>query len=198
MHDAALWALLLITTGGYSVCIINGQKEIMNKSNRLGWLAAILLASFASFSHAANNSGDIETSGGWIRATAPGQDMAGADLTITSKQSATLIGASSPACKTVQLHSMASENGMMRMREVKVIELPAGKRVNLGKSGYHLMLVGLKAPLKEGEMVPFTLRIRVGKHRVVKIKCMAKVRSLTATEPTSRDDEHMKMHMNMQ
>lgn len=170
----------------------------MNKSNRLLWLAAALLASFASYSYAAGNTTDIETSGGWIRATAPGQDTAGADLSITSKQSATLIGASSPACRTVQLHSMRSENGMMIMREVQAIELPAGERVNLRKSGYHLMLVGLKAPLKEGEKVPFTLRIRVGKHRVVKIKSMAEVRSLTATETTSHDDEHMKMHMNMQ
>jgi copper(I)-binding protein len=73
-HDAAFWAFPLITTGGYSVCIINGQKEIMDKLNRLGWLAAVLLASFASYSYADNNAGDIETSGGWIRATAPGQD----------------------------------------------------------------------------------------------------------------------------
>lgn len=164
----------------------------MSKINRFGWLAAALLVSFTS--HAAG----IETSGGWIRATAPGQDQAGADLTITSKESATLIGASSPACRTVQLHTMTGENGMMRMREVKAIELPAGKRVNLRKSGYHLMMVGLKAPLKEGETVPFTLSIRLGKQGVVKIRSMAEVKSLTATEATSHDDEHMKMHMNMQ
>ncbi len=164
----------------------------MGKSDRFGWLAAALLVSFAS--HAVGNTDDIETSGGWIRATAPGQDQAGADLSITSKQSVTLIGASSPACKAVQLHTMTSENGMMRMREVKAIELPAGKRVNLRKSGYHLMMVGLKAPLKEGEMVPFTLSIKVDKHRVVKVETTAEVKSLTATEAESHDDEHMHMH----
>ena len=115
-------------------------------------------------------------------------------MAITSKQAATLIGASSPACKAVQLHTMTSENGMMRMREVKAIELPAGRRVNLRKSGYHLMMVGLKAPLKEGEMVPFTLSIKVGKHRVVKVETTAEVKSLTATEAESHDDEHMHMH----
>jgi copper(I)-binding protein len=163
----------------------------MGKSDRFGWLAAALLVSFASYSYAASNTGDIETSGGWIRATAPGQDQAGADLAITSKQAATLVGASSPACKAVQLHTMTSENGMMRMREVKAIELPAGKRVNLRTSGYHLMMVGLKAPLKEGEMVPFTLSIKVGKHRVVKVETTAEVKSLTATEAESHVDEHM-------
>jgi copper(I)-binding protein len=168
----------------------------MNKLNRFGWLAAALLASFASYSHAADNTAGIETSGGWIRATAPGQDQAGADLSITSKQSATLIGASSPVCKAVQLHTMTSENGMMRMREVKAIELPAGKRVNLRESGYHLMMIGLKAPLKEGDMVPLTLSIKVGKQGVVKIKTSAKVTSLTSTEVPPDDHEHMHMKMN--
>ncbi|MGA7594157.1 MAG: copper chaperone PCu(A)C [Gallionella sp.] len=170
----------------------------MRNLNRFGWLVAALLASFASGSYAAGNAGDIETGGGWIRATAPGQDQAGADLSITSKRSATLIGASSPACKTVQLHSMAMEGGMMRMRQVKAIELPVGKRVNLRDSGYHLMLIGLKAPLKEGEMVPFTLRIRVGKHRVVKIKAMAEVKPLTANSGAPQDDGHQHMQMKMQ
>jgi copper(I)-binding protein len=165
----------------------------MAKFIQFGWLAATLLVSFAS--HAAGNTGDIETSGGWIRATAPGQDQAGADLSITSKQSATLIGASSPACKVVQLHTMTMEGGMMRMREVKSIELPAGKQVNLRESGYHLMLIGLKAPLKEGETVPFTLSIRLGKHDVVKIKASAEVTSLTSTE--APPDDHEQMHMDM-
>ena len=67
----------------------------------------------------------------------------------------------------------------MKMREVKAIELPAGKRVSLRESGYHLMLIGLKAPLKEGEMFPMMLSIEVGEHRMVKIKSMAEVKSLT-------------------
>jgi periplasmic copper chaperone A len=165
----------------------------MRKLNRFGWLAAALLVSFASY--AASNTGDIEISGGWTRATAPGQDQAGADLSITSKQPATLVGASSPACKAVQLHTMTSENGMMRMREVQAIELPAGKRVNLRESGYHLMLIGLKAPLKEGDTVPFTLSIKVGKQGVVKIETTAEVRSLTATQAPSHEDEHQHMRM---
>lgn len=160
----------------------------MSKLNRFGCLVAALLVSFASYA------GDIEISGAWTRATAPGQDQAGVDLSITSKQPATLVGVSSPACKTVELHSMTTEGGMMRMREVKAIELPAGKRVNLRKSGYHLMMNGLKAPLKEGETVPLTLNIKVGKHRVVKVETTAEVKSLTATEAESHDDEHMHMH----
>ena len=161
----------------------------MKNPIRYGCLVAALLISFAS--HAA----DIEVNGGWIRATAPGQDQGGADLSITSRQPATLVGAASPVCKAVQLHSMTSEGGMMRMREVKSIELPAGKRVNLRDNGYHLMLVGLNAPLKEGEKVPFTLSIKVGKQGIVKVKAEAEVKSLTAIEPASGDHGHMDMKM---
>ena len=157
----------------------------MSNLNRFGWLVAALLVSFASYA------GDIEISGVWTRATAPVQDQAGVDLSITSKQPAILVGVSSPACKAVELHSMTTEGGMMRMREVKAIELPAGKRVNLSESGYHLMLNGLKAPLKEGETVPLTLNIKVGKQGVVKVEAKAEVKSLTATEAESHDDEHM-------
>jgi copper(I)-binding protein len=169
----------------------HNQEEDMRNSIRFGWFAAALLISFASYA------ADIEVSGGWIRATAPGQDQVGADLSIISKQSATLVGATSPACKSVQLHTMINENGMMKMREVKAIELPAGKRVNLRESGYHLMLIGLKAPLKEGATVPLTLSIKVPNQGIVKIDASAEVKSLTATQPSPDDDEHHHMQMQM-
>lgn len=156
----------------------------MSKLNRFGWLAAALLVSFASYA------GDIGISGAWTRATAPGQDQAGVDLSITSKQPAILIGVSSPVAVSAELHSMTSEGGMMRMREVQAIELPAGKRVNLGESGYHLMLNGLKVLLKEGEAVPLMLSIKVGKQGAVKIETRAEVKSLTATKAASQEDEH--------
>ncbi|MGC2049504.1 MAG: copper chaperone PCu(A)C [Gallionella sp.] len=160
----------------------------MHKPYRFGGLLAGLLLS------ASVHAGDIEISGAWTRATAPGQETAGVSLTITSKQAATLVGVSSPVAGSAELHSMKTENGMMKMREVKAIELPAGKPVNLGESGYHLMLVGLKAPLKEGETVPLTLNIKVANQSVVKIDAKAEVISLTATNPASDDDEHHHMH----
>lgn len=164
----------------------------MRNLNRFNLFIAALMFSFASYA------GDIEVSGGWTRATAPGQDQAGVDLTITSKQAATLVGVSSPAAKSATLHSMTTgKDGMMRMREVKSIELPAGMAVNLEKSAYHVMLENLKAPLKEGGTVPLTLSIKVGKHGVVKIESIAEVKSLTATEAPSDDHEHMHMDKGM-
>ncbi len=156
----------------------------MSGSFRFGVLLAALLLSASVFA------GDIKVENAWARATAPGQDSAGVDLTITSKQDAALVGASSTACKAIELHSMmmAHDSGMMKMREVPAIELPAGKRVNLGEGGYHLMLTGLKSPLKAGESVPLTLDIKVS-NRMVKIEANAEVRPLTATKPAMEEEQ---------
>ena len=162
----------------------------MTNLYRFGGLLAALLMSASVYA------GDIQVENAWARATAPGQDAAGVDLTITSKQAATLVGVSSAACKTVQLHcmTMTHDSGMMKMREVETIELPAGKRVNLREGGYHLMLTGLKAPLKAGKSVPLTLSIKVANKRMVKVKTKAKVKPLTATNasPKEKEDEHLR------
>jgi len=146
-----------------------------------GLLAALLLGANVY-------AGDIQVEGAWSRATAPGQEMAMMDFSITSKQPAILLGVSSTASRTVEMHSMTHKNGMMKMREVNSIDLPAGRRVNLGESGYHLMLVGLKAPLKAGEKIPLTLTIRLADNRTVKVDAVAEVRPLTATKAPARQD----------
>lgn len=153
---------------------------------RFGGLLAALLLSASVFA------GDIQVEKAWARATAPGQDAAGVDLTITSKQAATLVKASSPVCKTIELHSMTMDHasGMMKMGEVPAIELPAGKPVNLRESGYHLMLNGLQAPLKAGDSIPLTLEIKVS-NRQVKIETKAEVRPLTTTSPSTEQDHSM-------
>ena len=167
----------------------------MSNLSRFVGLAAALLISFAGHAEGDAAVGGIEVSGAWTRATAPGQEQAGVDLSITSRQAASLVGVSSPAAGSAELHSMTNEDGMMRMREVKSIELPAGKRVDLGASGYHLMLNELKAPLKEGDSVPLTLSIKVGAQNVAVIKTVAKVRSLHATSDEQHGDMHMQMKM---
>ena len=159
----------------------------MHKSYRFGGLLAALFLSTSVYA------GDIQVEGAWSRATAPGQEAAGVDFSITSKLAATLLGVSSPASRTVEMHSMTHEKGVMKMREVKVIELPAGKRVDLGTSGYHLMLVGLKAPLKAGKDIPLTLNIKVA-NRTVKVKTKAEVRPLTATKAAKPEDGHEHHH----
>jgi copper(I)-binding protein len=151
-------------------------------------LSALLAAMLVSSSVYA---GDIQVEGAWSRATAPGQDTAMVDFSITSAKQAALTGFSSPACKSAQIHSMTHDNGMMKMREVQSIALPAGHRVSLGEGGYHLMLIGLKAPLVAGAKLPLTLTVKEA-GRDVKVDVVADVRSMTDVAPEPMHNmEHM-------
>lgn len=96
----------------------------------------------------------------WSRATVVGQTAGGAFMKIENTGTAPdrLVGASTPAAASVQLHTMAMDGDVMRMREVPAIDLPAGQAVELAPGRFHMMLVGLKAPLKADGKVPLTLK----------------------------------------
>lgn len=99
-------------------------------------------------------------------------------LSITSKQAATLVGVSSPASKAGEMHTMEHKGGMMKMYEVKSISLPANARMDMSEHGYHLVLAGLKAPLKAGATVPLTLNIEMADKRIVKVDVQVEVTPL--------------------
>lgn len=68
-----------------------------------------------------------------------------------------LIGAKTPVAERAELHTHLHENGVMKMRPVEAIAVPAGGVATLEPGGDHIMMMGLKAPLKEGESFPLTL-----------------------------------------
>jgi copper(I)-binding protein len=111
----------------------------------------------ASMTLAAAAHAQVTVAEPWVRATVPQQSSSGAFMQLRSAADAKLVAASSPAAVSVQMHQMEMQGPMMRMREVDHIDLPAGKTVNLASGGYHIMLVGLKSQLKEGQSVPLTL-----------------------------------------
>ena len=118
----------------------------------------------------------VTVSDAWVRATAPGQKIAGAYLKITSAATAYLVGGSSKAAKSVEVHEMTMENNVMKMRPVKRLELPAGKAVELKPGGYHLMLVDVMRPLKNGDTVPIKLTVEGGDGRRQNVEVKAHVR----------------------
>lgn len=121
---------------------------------------------------------DITVSDARARATAPGQDTGSIEFSILSKRAAKLVAAASPVADGVEIHSMTHENGKMVMRPVDAIDLPAGRKVNVSES-YHVMLTGLKHPLKAGERVPFSLTVEFpGKHKMT-VKAKAEVQPLS-------------------
>lgn len=118
----------------------------------------------------------------WARETAPAQTVGGGFLTITNtgKTADTLVSASSPAAKEVQIHTMSMDGGVMRMRRLtNGLPIPAGATIALKPGGYHLMLVGLKAPLKAGVKVPGELRFK----NAGAVKIEFAVQSLSAPLP---------------
>jgi hypothetical protein len=79
-----------------------------------------------------------------------------------------LVGVSTPVAKSVEIHTMAMDNGVMKMREVGEIEVKAGDKVAMQPGGgYHLMLMGLNRQLKPGDQFPMTLTFeKAGKKEV--------------------------------
>jgi copper(I)-binding protein len=118
-------------------------------------------------------------SGAWVRATVAPQQPAGGYMTLTSARGGKLVEVRSPD-GMAEMHEMAMDGNVMRMRQVSAITLPAGKPVELKPGGLHLMLMGLKAPLKAGESVSFTLVIEGadGKRETLALK--APVKAATA------------------
>ena len=105
--------------------------------------------------------GQLKIENPYARATVPGQKAAGGFMKIENKGSADqLIAASSPVAGEMQLHTMTMDGNVMKMREVKAIEVPANGTVELKPGGLHLMFMDIKSPLKAGEAVPVKLKFQ--------------------------------------
>jgi periplasmic copper chaperone A len=119
---------------------------------------------------------NITVSDSWVRATAPGQQVAAAFMTLRAGKTAALVGAQSPACEAIQLHSMSTQGGVMRMREVSEVGLPAGVAVKLESGSYHMMLTGLKQALEPGSSVAIELKLRYADGAMASLQVNAEVR----------------------
>lgn len=122
----------------------------------------------------------VVVSGAWVRGTVAGQTATGAFLSLTAREDAALIGVSSPLAAVVELHEMIMDSGVMKMRALPSLALPAGKTVVLRQGSYHIMLMNLKQPLRKGDSVPLTLRIEGKDKQVDALEVKAEVRDLTA------------------
>ena len=119
----------------------------------------LLLAGIGAASAHSYKLGALEIGHPWARATPPTAPTGGGYLSIknTGTEPDRLISASSPAAGAVQVHDMKMEGNVMRMREHGPLEIKPGETVTLAPGGMHLMMMGLKEPLKQGEKVPLTL-----------------------------------------
>ncbi|MBC7685037.1 MAG: copper chaperone PCu(A)C [Bdellovibrionales bacterium] len=121
----------------------------------------------------------------WVRATVPAQKSTGAYLHLQSAVAARLVGVSSPVAAAAEMHRMDMQGETMKMRQVDAIELPAGKGVNLSSGTYHVMLVGLKRQLKEGDAVPLTLVVQGKDKRRETVTVKVPVKPIGFVSPAS-------------
>ena len=96
----------------------------------------------------------VEVKNPWARATVQGQKATGAFMQITAPAATTLIGVRTPVAGVAEIHEMKMDGDVMKMRAISGIDIPPGAEVSVAKGnakGFHLMLLGLKKPLKDGD-----------------------------------------------
>src|SRR3954453_16160702 len=156
--------------------------------------AALMLALFAAPAAADEvKAGDLVITQAWSRATPGGAKIAGGYLTIENKGAAPdrLMGGSGDVAAKVEVHEMATKDGVMTMRPLdKGLAIEPGKTVKLAPGGYHLMMMDLKGQLKQGDKVPVTLEFE----KAGKVTLSLDVQGVGAQAPAGMDHSgHMDM-----
>lgn len=129
------------------------------------------LAIFAGMTSIAIQAADVEIKDQYARAVPAVSTNSAAFLTITNigEEDIKLVSADSDSAARVELHGHRHEGNVMKMYELKDIDIPAGKTEYLKSGGKHIMLMGLKRPLKAGSEVDVTLHFSDGDAVDVKI-----------------------------
>lgn len=100
---------------------------------------------------------EVKVDDAWIRATVPQQKATGAFMRITSTEATTLVGVRTTAAPISEVHEMKMEDNVMRMRQVKGLDLAPRQPVSLTPGGFHIMLMDLKQPMTEGQHIDLDL-----------------------------------------
>lgn len=114
------------------------------------------LAIFSLLS-ACHDTPKVQITDGWARASAPGQTVGAAYMTLKSTEDSTLVYVETPVADATEIHSMTMDNGVMKMRMLEELTLKANTPEKLAPGGFHLMLMDLQKPLKVGEKVELRL-----------------------------------------
>jgi copper(I)-binding protein len=117
----------------------------------------LVLTALLALGAAASAQTPVTVQDAWVRGTVAQQHATGAFMRLTAAQPARLVQASSPVAGVTEIHEMAMDNNVMRMRQIAGLDLAAGQTVELKPGGLHVMLMDLKQPLQAGQNVPITL-----------------------------------------
>jgi len=145
---------------------------------------ALLLGILFFFTAFASDN-DLTIDNPYVRLVPPGIKTTGAFMVIRNAgpKDISLVEAESPVAQTVQLHTHINEDGVMKMRQVPSIDAKAKALVELKPGSYHIMLIDLNKELKEGDLIPITLKFSDGQKKTLE----APVRKLPMTMPMGKE-----------
>ena len=150
-------------------------------------LAILLCSTLSSLSALAQ----VTVAEPWVRGTVAQQKATGAFMLLKADQDSRLVAAKSPVAGVVEIHEMAMEKDVMKMRALPSgLELPAGKTVELKPGGYHVMLMDLKQQVKEGETIPVTLVIEGKDKKQTTVEFKAPVKPLASANKMEGMHKH--------
>jgi copper(I)-binding protein len=167
-------------------------KEAVRSTSVVLFALAAICADPASAQQV--KAGDLVIDHAWSRATPGGAQVGAGYLTIENRGATPdkLIGASTPTAAKAVIHEMAMDNGVMTMRPVQGgLSIPPGQSITLAPGGYHIMLMELKAPFKEGDKVPLTLQFE----KAGTVDVMLDVQAIGAQQPGSMSMPPSSDHM---
>jgi copper(I)-binding protein len=137
----------------------------MNRRNLIALAAASMIVALPAWA------AGLTVTDAWSRSTPPGVTVGVAYLTLKNDtaRSDRLLRISSPVAEKVQVHRTEIQDGIARMREVVTLHVDAGQELRFEPNGMHLMLIGLKKPLVEGQRFELDLLFEVSGARKVDV-----------------------------
>lgn len=170
LTDSGLPSLASVGAALALICIVAGLPGLwwLLRARRAFAAAVALALAVATSSEAAAPAAPraapltLEIREPWARIAAPGVPVAAGYALILNRGAAAdeLLAASSPLAARIEIHATSMTGGVMRMREIEAVSLPAGGRVVLAPGGLHLMIMGVEQSLKVGDSLPIILRFR--------------------------------------
>ncbi len=159
-------------------------------TRRTALLFAVFLAAAAygpGAACAADEANTVSAGNAWARASAGSTGAAYVTLKGGAAPDA-LVSAATPVAARAEVHQSLMDNGIMKMRAVPSLPIPAGAAVTFAPGGYHVMLMGLKQPLVAGQSFPLTLTFAHAAPVTVDVQ----IRAIRHAAPAD-GDEHMHM-----
>jgi copper(I)-binding protein len=160
---------------------------MMNMSKFLKFSASLLAAALSV--HVAAQT-TVKVEGAWARATVQGQKATGAFMKLTAPQATRLVAVSTPVAGVAEIHEMKMDGGVMKMRAMPMLDLPANQAIELKPGSYHVMLMDLKSPLMKDSSVALTLTFKDAKGVESKQQISVPVNTGMPAEKGHGDHQH--------